>query len=314
MPESEQATINPIVVTDVQEVEGPVCTDDGSLWMVEMAAGRACVTHASADGRTVRRLPPTGRPTGLAMDGDGHLWVAEGRNGTVLCLAQDGTVLRTIEGDDDGRFLWPNDLAFGPDGHLYLTDSGILDTDFIEGIDIRPDWETAPYDGRVYDIDPVAGKVARVLDRGIRFTNGIAFGPDDLLYVNETIGGGVFRYDVLGSRHPEREPFGNVNDPDGPPGWRGPDGMAFDREGHLYVTVYGQSDVTVLDPDGEVIERIPTNGRLPTNIAFPKDGSPKAYVTQVDGSHVEVIKTRAGGLALHEPTGLIDDAQQHKGS
>ena len=65
-------------------------------------------------------------------------------------------------------FLWPNDLRFGPDDHLYLTDSGILDTDFIEGIRIVSHYETLPYDGCVYQIDPVAGRVVRRIDSGIR--------------------------------------------------------------------------------------------------------------------------------------------------
>jgi gluconolactonase len=296
---------NPIFVSDVQEAEGPVCTADGSLYLVEMAADRACVTHVSADAKTVTRLPAIGRPNGLAMDGDRRLWVAESRHGTVLCLNRAGAVLRAVEGDETGRFLWPNDLAFGPDGHLYLTDSGILDTNFIDGITVRPDWATASYDGRVYEIDPVTGKVVRKLDSGLQFTNGIAFGPDNLLYVNELIGGAVFRYDLFGGSKPERGPFGNVYDPDGPADFRGPDGMAFSRDGLLYVAVYGQSDVTVLGGDGVVVGRIRTNGRLPTNIAFPKDGSPRAYVTQVDGAHVEIINTRTGGLPLHQPVGFL---------
>ena len=49
-----------------------------------------------------------------------------------------------------------------------------------------------------------------------------------------------------------RDLFGNVIDPAAPPGWKGPDGMAFSMDGSLYVAVFGQQDVTVLGRNGEV--------------------------------------------------------------
>jgi gluconolactonase len=90
-------------------------------------------------------------------------------------------------------FLYPNDLCFGPDGALYLTDSGITAADFEPGGKVRPDFETCPMDGRVYRID-VRTKTIEKIDSGIRFTNGIAFGPDNDRYVNETITGAIYRY------------------------------------------------------------------------------------------------------------------------
>ena len=79
---------------------------------------------------------------------------------------------------------------------MYLTDSGTLNSEFIDGLAIRADFATAPYDGRVYEIDPRESRVLRVLDRGLRYTNGIAFGPDGRLYVAETLSGDIFAYDL----------------------------------------------------------------------------------------------------------------------
>jgi gluconolactonase len=289
---------NAVLGTGVIEGEGPVAMPDGSVWVVEMAGSRACVTRVSAEGVDVR-INVGGRPNGMTIDGDGSLWVAEAREGQVHCYRQDGS-LKSVVYHPESRFLWPNDLRFGPDGLLYLTDSGILDTEFITGIAINPDWANLDYRGCVYVIDPVASKVVRRFDSGIQFTNGIAFGPDDRLYVNETIGGNVYQYDVLHNDKPERVLFGNVNKADGPSGWRGPDGMAFGVDGRLYCTVYGQGDVTVLDNSGRVAERLPTNGLRPTNLAFAP-GRKIAFVTEVLNSCVEMLTMPCEGLPLHLP-------------
>jgi hypothetical protein len=42
-------------------------------------------------------------------------------------------------GFDGESFLFPNDLCFGPEEALYLTDSCILVADFCPGSKIRPD-------------------------------------------------------------------------------------------------------------------------------------------------------------------------------
>ncbi|MGO2096092.1 MAG: SMP-30/gluconolactonase/LRE family protein [Candidatus Microbacterium stercoravium] len=297
---THETTENHILTTGLFEPEGPAYTADGELRLVEMGADAASLTRIGTAGSIQHRTPSLGRPNGLAIDGDGMLWVAEGRHTRVLKLDEHGEILLSIESTQQHPLLWPNDLAFGPDGMLYLTDSGILDTDFIDGIQIRADWATARYDGRVYRIDPVAGKIVELIDSGIGFANGIAFGPDGRLYANETIGGAVYSYDPADAWH--KSLFGNVNADDGLDRWRGPDGMAFGLDGRLYCTVYGQGDVTVLDTDGSVLDRIRTNGNLPTNIAFLPDGSHRAAVTEVAGSCIEIIETATSGLPLHTPS------------
>lgn len=77
--------------------------------------------------------------------------------------------------------------------------------------------------------------------------------------------------------------------------------MAFGQDGRLYCTVYGQGDVTVLDRDGRVAARLPTNGLRPTNIAFARSGN-RAFVTEVLNSCVEILETPCGGLELARPS------------
>jgi gluconolactonase len=287
-----------IFTTGLGSPEGPLLLPDDSWLVVEMAPERGCVSHISPDGKSVRTVAKTGRPNGLALGADGTIWVAESLRPALLRMQLDGSYqvwLTACEGQD---FIFPNDLAFGPNGLLYMTDSGIHTGQLSPSGDIRPDYASLDYDGRVYQID-VQQKSARCVDRGLRFANGIAFGPDGQLYVNETITGNVYRYQISGDKVGQRQLFGNVNDPQGSPGWRGPDGMKFGADGNLYVTVYNQGDVTVLDPQGTVLRRLPTAGLKPTNLVFSQPGDHKIYVTEVQHGTLEALDVKCDGFPLH---------------
>ncbi len=287
-----------VFAEDTRNPEGPVALADGTWLIVEGSADRGCVTHLGKDGKTRRTIRKTGRPNGLAVDADGVIWVAESKTPSLLSLTMEGeckVVATECEGE---AFLFPNDLCFGPDGALYLTDSGVHINGFAPNGKIRPDYMDVKYDGRVYRVEPRTGSVS-LIDRGIKFTNGIAFGPDDRLYVNETLTGNIYRYDWRdGKIVSPRKLYGNVVRSDAPPGWKGPDGMAFDERGLLYVAVFGQGDVTVLGLDGKVVKRIVTQGMLPTNLAFALPGTRSIYVTEYEHTHVEIFPVDCDGLRL----------------
>jgi gluconolactonase len=287
-----------IFATGLSNPEGPVALPDGTWVIVEGGADRGCVTQISDDGQTKRVIRKTGRPNGLAVDSAGVIWVAESGTPSLVRLSMDGKAEVVATECDGEKFLFPNDLCFGPDGALYLTDSGVVIGNFAPNNQIRPDYPSVQYDGRVYRVDVQTGKVKK-LDSGIKFTNGIAFGPDNLLYANETLTGNIYKYEWKdGEIAGPRILFGNVIRPDAPPGWKGPDGMAFSTDGRLYVAVFGQRDVTVLGKNGEVVERIPTSGKLPTNLAFALPGRKRIHVTEYEFGQLEVFDVAADGLPL----------------
>jgi gluconolactonase len=256
--------------------EAPVGLADGSWLLVEMHESRGWVCRIAADGASKTVIARTGRPNGLALDPDGSIWVAESMNPpSLLHMSMDGSFEQFLSECDGEPFLFPNDLAFGPDGALYMTDSGIYRPNIVK---VPPEQRrSVPIDGRVYRVDTRARSV-RLLARGLAFANGIAFAPDGRhLYVSTTHDGNIWRFAWHGDRTlGERELFANVLDPQKEPRFRGPDGMKFGPDGNLYCAVVWQGDVSVVSPAGEVVRRIATHGDGPTNVCFSER---QLYVT-----------------------------------
>ena len=280
-----------IFADDLGDPEGPVLLPDGRWAVVEMSPDTGCVTIISSDGRSKQILAKTGRPNGLAIDAEGMFWIANSLPPSLLRLEFSGNSEVITSGSDSLPFLWPNDLCFGPDGAIYMTDSGVNHGEWQK---VEPEKRLeAELDGRVFRIDPQGGSV-ELIDRGFRFTNGIAFGPDNRLYVNESLTGNIYFYDWKDGRVvADRQLFGNVQDSE-PKGILGhPDGMAFGSNGCLYVTVYSRGEVVVFDAGGTVVKRIETQWPRMTNLAFGPEGEKRIYVTTA-------TEKRVGQLSIYE--------------
>ena len=288
-----------IFVDGLGAPEAPVCLKDGSWLVVEMSGDRGCITHISSDGQSRRVVATTGCPNGLALDRHGCIWVAESGNPSLIRASMGGETEIFATECAGERFLFPNDLAFGPDGALYMSDSGIVRSEWVLSDAIRTDYLEVGLDGRLYKIDVRTGAVTK-LDSGLRFANGLAFASNGDLYVNETVTGTVYRYPWRhGEIARERQEFGNVSSPMFSAGMGGADGMKFDVRGNLYVAVHGQGNVAVLAPSGEVVRRIKTHGTMPTNVAFGLPGTRRVFVTECELGTLESHQVGADGLPLH---------------
>ncbi len=197
---------------DVENPEGPVSLADGSWLITEMDLNM--ISHVSADGSTKREIARTGLPNGLTIDNRNNIWVADARWRALVKVNFSGRITKVSTGSEEVPFLLPNDLCFGPENAIYMTDSGVLLEDFAN-LSTPMDAYDLVYDGKVLRIEPGTNKI-EIIDRGLRLTNGIAFGPNgNDLYVAETLTGNIYRYDLEADySRIERRIFGNVMEKD----------------------------------------------------------------------------------------------------
>ena len=291
-----------IFASDLALPEAPLLMPDGSWLVTELAFERGRVTQVSATGDGNSTIATTGRPNGLARSRDGSIWVCETLTPSIIRMQMSGETEIRLTEVEGVPLIWPNDLCFDQKGVLYITDSGVLVRDFLDerGAPV-PNCRELPCNGKVIRFDPSSGE-SRILDEGYQFANGVAFGPDGMLYANETMTGNVYRYVVrddgtLG----DRQLFGNVLSDDwSGSGLRGPDGMAFSPDGRLWIAVFGQGDVTVLTPDGTVTERLALVGHAPTNVAFGRPGEQRIYVVEDEFGTIEAYDVDTDGFALYD--------------
>lgn len=272
--------------------EGPAYLGDGVVAFTAMAEGRVIILRGET---VVREVFTGGGPTGLVADGTGGLLVAQnsglwGAPSTplaLLCRIRDDS----IEPVMDDPLLAPNDLCFGPDGRLFVTDplsQAALDE---------------PHAGRVFAIDPSTGDCQLISD-DLLFPNGLAFDPDGRLFVAETFTGRIVRLDP--TPQGSWAPTVLCETIDGQP-----DGMAFDIAGRLWVAVNRSDSVQVFDRAGDVVDRVFLGeGSYPSNLCFGEPGA--LYVSTAGTGGLAVVEVDATGLPLHAgPHRETEDGDRH---
>ncbi len=221
-------------------------------------------------GPAARRGAPCSAPTAPSTSPRAATFPGSGDTSAVSGIQRvspDGKVELLFSEVAGYQLYGPNDLAFGPDGRLYFTESG-SEQDF--RFDVR-------VPGRLFAVGP-SGAGEMLLELPGVYPNGIAFDAQQRLYWTESMAHRICRLDDRG----EPETFCQLSDE------HVPDGMAFAADGRLFVATTVSGGVTVISPEGEVLAEIPL-GEHATNCTF--DGS-ALYVPPPAGGHRGVAADR----------------------
>ncbi len=266
-----------VVDAEAPYPEGPIATAEG-FYYAEMGADRVMYWDGGSP-RKVWSRPGCG-PTSVARFGDGLLVLCH-LEAALAEISRDGQTLKIVDRDRNGRpFLTPNASINDARGGVYLSSSGVFSP-------------TAPAQGAVMYLAR-DGTLSRLAE-GIHYSNGVALTLDGkLLYVSEHLSRQVLLYDVAadGSLSGKRV-FARLDDYDGVNpgrGWEvGPDGLAADREGNLYIAEYGAGHVLVVGPDA----------RLEATIDVPQQYSTAAALSPDESAHPH----HRAGVALRSDGG-----------
>jgi gluconolactonase len=251
--------------------EGPLWLSSSRELLVTSMSRGLLFRVPLVEGDAVVAAETGGGPNGLALGPGGVVCVAQNGNATIQSRSPRpvSAGIQLVRGNDVedavvGGCGAPNDLVLGPDGLLWFTDPHPSDPCI-----------------RTYDVE--TGRVERMLD-GIPFPNGLAFGLDaDQLFVADSESGDILRYDRVGASL--RGPSVHASVPGS-----GPDGIAFDRDGNLYVAAFEIDAVLVFDGVGRHTATLSTGERSrPTNLCFAGDDLSTLVVTVASGGRVLVL-------------------------
>jgi gluconolactonase len=246
------------VAAELGFTEGPVFTATGSMIMTSITRGT--IYRLEEDGASV--LARTGGgPNGATEGPDGALYIAQnggvipgqgptGGSGGVQVIRQGGDIEWLCR-----NMVTPNDLCFGPDGLLYVTDP------------TRPRERNT---GRIWRVDPDSGD-AELLVAVDWYPNGIGFGSaDDAVYIAKMNEGEIVRCALTNNGLGAPEVVIRLD--------RGrPDGFAFDINEHLVIGAISYTEdpgeIQVWSLDNKLLDTlIPGRGKFYTNVALDHTG------------------------------------------
>lgn len=212
------------------ELEGPQwMPDEGVLLFSDVSANT--IYQLGTDDEIAVFRKPSNYANGLAVDPQGRLIAAEAGKRRVTRTESDGSVVPIAERFEGARLNQPNDITVRSDGTIYFTDPAF-------GVEAELDFRG------VFRITPDGRLTVEYRGETSETPNGLALSPDEsLLYVTD--------YNASVVRVFEVAKDGSLSKPRTFVEVAGPDGMAVDESGNLFIASYDGGAIEVFAPDGE---------------------------------------------------------------
>jgi gluconolactonase len=297
-----------VMATGLQFPEGPIAMPDGSVLVVEIAAGRLTRVFPNGELKVVAELG--GGPNGAALGPDGHCYVcnnggfswrtdegfkrptgaaADYRGGAIQRVnLETGAVETLYTHCDDIPLHGPNDIVFDRDGGFWFTDFGKTFEDRI----MR---------GSVY-YARMDGSLIRCAAHPVLTPNGVGLSPDGrTLYVSETETSRLWSYPVLGPGELGHEPWPSPNGGKlvhGLAGFQRFDSLAVEESGNICVATLVRGGISVFSPNGELLEFHEAPEGYCTNICFGGADRRTAFITLSGYGQLFAARWPRAGLQL----------------
>jgi len=281
------------------KAEGVVIDKDGNVY----GGGRnGIIYRVSPDGKVTElvTLPSGSIPNGITMDRQGNLVYCDLGKKAVIRVTQSGQASMIADRVGSLALSLPNFASYDAEGNLYVSNSSTRDINsaLVELTNPEPN-------GALVRIRP-DGR-GEVVATGIYLANGTAIDPkEEAVYVLEST-----RDDCLRIAIKKDGTFGKpeIYSKDFP---ALPDGMAFDVDGNLFVTLPGKGKDGQLVAANQII-KVDTNGKwslliddptgqkldFPTNCAFGGPGLQDLYIANLEGEHFNRVHTSFHGHPLY---------------
>jgi gluconolactonase len=296
------------LATGLRFPEGPVAMEDGSVLVVEIAAGR--ITRVKLDGTTQTIATPGGGPNGAAIGPDGALYVCNNGGNFEFAERADGLQIpghtpashtggriervdiatgkvEVLYSDCDGRRLHaPNDLVFDDTGGFWFTDHGSNDHE-------------RRLHGALYYAKPDGSKITCVLHE-LLTPNGVGLSPDGKhVYYAETMPGRLWDL-PLSAPGVGQTPAGftPANFVGAFPGLAYFDSLGVQADGGVCVATILAGGISTFWPGGGKFEHTPLPDLIVTNICWGSKDMMTAFVTMSSTGKLAAMTWRSPGLRL----------------
>jgi predicted membrane-bound mannosyltransferase/DNA-binding beta-propeller fold protein YncE len=201
--------------------------------------------------------------------------------------ALQADVILGTTGAEPGNFNMPRNLAFAPDGSLYVADTNNHRIQHL-----------AP-DGSVLNVWGTYSGGENTQPAGGTFYEpwGVAVGPDGSVYVTDTWNHRIQRFTAQGEFI---QMWGYLGQAENPDAFWGPRGLVVDSQGRVYVADTGNKRIAIFDADGGFIGQFGTTGmgpgqfNEPVGLAMDQEG--RIYVTDTWNQRVQVFQPDSAGL------------------